>query len=243
MLGWPRCVGDLLLCRSCAEDFLYNWLHVRQRLHFEVKGQKYFTLPKIWDGLKFAHFCADAGSFSALQDCPSPSGISGCWGFYDPCGRCWYWSFWSKFMCSLSLFTSTLCTEILWEQIGPEISIAQEKKVRREQGFHVGWGLSCWYYSRAASQINWVYLPQLLMLLVTCTGQVCSWKNEVLWLQQSKAVPKAPSPEWRYSQHCFTEQQLHGELVSQPQQGLGDIPRVTRGNLWQSKDPQLVCVL
>lgn len=84
-------------------------------------------------------------------------------------------------------------------EIRPEINIAQEKKVRREQGFHVGWGLSCWYYSRAALQINWVYLPQLLMLLVTCTGQVCSWKKEVLWLQQSKAVPKAPSPEWRYS--------------------------------------------
>lgn len=43
-------------------------------------------------------------------------------------------------------------------------------------------------------QINWVSLPRLLKLLITCTGQVCSWRNEVLWLQQSKEVPKAPSP-------------------------------------------------
>lgn len=108
---------------------------------------------------------------------------------------------------------SELYTEILWEQIRPKISIAQ-KKVRIESGFRAGWGMaSCWSFSRAAMQINWIYLPWLLMLLIICMGQVCSWRNEVLWLQQTKALGldlngdplSVPSPSSnRLGSWCFS---------------------------------------
>lgn len=64
---------------------------------------------------------------------------------------------------------------------------------------------------------------------------VCSWRNEVLWLQYSKA----PRPDLSGDPLSALPWAAALCLVSHPEWGLSHTPKITWGSLWQSRDPCL----
>lgn len=92
---------------------------------------------------------------------------------------------------------------------------------------------------RAAVKINWFTSPDRYFYSLV-------WNRSAAGGMRScdSSGAKPPGLTWvGILLVPFTEQQPPVELVSQPWWGLSDITKITWGNLWQSRDPWLVCVL